>query len=350
MAELDPRGSDVGLENPYNNGGGGGGSYPSFSDATNSGRCVWEGLALPCEKASRLAGSAGYQASNKFDYETKKMEVKKVENTAIAHESMHDTLQARTLTDTTKPTNEPDKGDAVEPSSIPTEDPTNVVAIVDIPISFDDSLVDASVGLVNTEVGFRPLIPLPEQSEGNCGLNPITNKPGIRNDIPSKKHPAKNAQGTGRAGGLGNIRKGNGGAGGFQERSSDGHDGIDIEAPVGTPVYASLDGVVKRVVDQFKVPGKNGGGYGNLVAINYDNLSLNGVYAHLTTVNVTNGQSVEAGDLIGTTGRTGNANNKNQPSGDDHLHYGRFTGEYEKGSLAGKDFIDPQKSLNSPCP
>ena len=58
--ELDPRGSDVGLENPYNNGGGGSGSYPSFSDATNYSRCAWKWLAVPCEIQARFIASNGY--------------------------------------------------------------------------------------------------------------------------------------------------------------------------------------------------------------------------------------------------------------------------------------------------
>lgn len=107
---------------------------------------------------------------------------------------------------------------------------------------------------------------------------------------------------------------------------------------------------MKRVVDKFNVvPGKNGKDLGNFVVINYDNVSLNGAYAHLTTVLVGEGP-IKAGDLLGTTGRTGNANGENQPPGDDHLHYIRFTGEYEKGSLLGQKNIDPQKSLNNPCP
>lgn len=69
----------------------------------------------------------------------------------------------------------------------------------------------------------------------SCGLNPVTGLPGIRNDKPSKKYPANNAQGIGRIGDFGNIRAGNGGLGGFRERSKQRHSGIDITAPVGTP-------------------------------------------------------------------------------------------------------------------
>lgn len=92
------------------------------------------------------------------------------------------------------------------------------------------------------------------------------------------------------------------------------------------------------------------GGYGNLIVISAAN-GLNDVYGHMTQIFVANGDLVVRGELIGTTGRTGNANNPDQPSEDDHLHYGRFKGAYEKnGSLKGRPFIDPQESLNNPCP
>jgi murein DD-endopeptidase MepM/ murein hydrolase activator NlpD len=192
----------------------------------------------------------------------------------------------------------------------------------------------------------------------HCGLNPITKEPGILNDKPSKRYPAKNPQGTGRQGKRGNIRAGNGGLGGFEERSGGGHNGIDIASPLYQLVYASLDGVVKRanqVKGLGKTPKERSGpsqnyGWGGLIVINYDEMALNGAYAHLYHVYVKEGDKVKAGQLIGLTGRTGNANNPSQPPEDDHLHYGRFTGEYKGGSLSGKPWIDPQKSLNSKCP
>ncbi len=43
--------------------------------------------------------------------------------------------------------------------------------------------------------------PLPTSPPGDkCGVNPITKKTGIRDDEPSKEHPANNRQGTGRQG------------------------------------------------------------------------------------------------------------------------------------------------------
>ena len=127
---------------------------------------------------------------------------------------------------------------------------------------------------------------------------------------------------------------------------------------MGTPIYASMAGVVKRsnkVVGLGKTSKERRSasqnyGWGGSVVISYDNVGLNGAYAHLSDVYVKVGEEVKAGQLIGLAGRTGNANNSNQPPGDDHLHYGRFPGEYKGGLLGGTKWIDPQKSLNEPCP
>ncbi|NNE67398.1 MAG: peptidoglycan DD-metalloendopeptidase family protein [Pyrinomonadaceae bacterium] len=194
----------------------------------------------------------------------------------------------------------------------------------------------------------------PKQDDENCGLNPVTKKPGILNDNPSKKHPRKNGT-PGREGKFGNIRAGNGGNGGFGERK---HTGIDITAPVGTPIYASRDGIVRRAKEatgstrtrrQRRSASQNYG-WGGVVGINYDGVALNGAYAHLSKVVVKEGDKVTAGQLIGFSGRTGNADNPGQPPGDDHLHYGVFTGEYNGGGFAGVDWKDPRELLNSPCP
>ena len=211
---------------------------------------------------------------------------------------------------------------------------------------------------INLISGQTPRQTPPQTDPNKCGLNPITRRPGILDDKPSTNYPANNAQGTGREGKRGNIRAGNGGSGGFEERTGGAHNGIDIASPIYQVVYASIDGVVKRanqVEGLGKTAKERGGksqnyGWGGLVVINYDGMALNGAYAHLFHVYVKEGDKVKAGDLIGLTGRTGNANNPDQPEGDDHLHYGRFTGEYNGGSLANEPWIDPQASLNSPCP
>jgi len=71
--------------------------------------------------------------------------------------------------------------------------------------------------------------------------------------------------------------------------------GIDIAVQAGTPVTAVADGDVATI---WWLPG-----YGNLVIINhYDGYRT--VYAHMTDINVTEGQKVKEGDILGTSGET----------------------------------------------
>lgn len=92
------------------------------------------------------------------------------------------------------------------------------------------------------------------------------------------------------------------------------HEGMDFAAPVGTPVYASADGIVE--VAERK------GGYGISIDIahGYNYLTR---YAHLSEVLVEPGASVKRGDLIGKVGTSGKSTTP-------HLHYEvRFKGVAE---------------------
>jgi len=82
------------------------------------------------------------------------------------------------------------------------------------------------------------------------------------------------------------------------------HEGIDIVAPEGTPIYAAADGVV-NFADWYH-------GYGNTVVINHKLYKTK--YAHLSKISVKRGQKVKRGDIIGSCGRTGKATAN-------HLHY-----------------------------
>lgn len=75
------------------------------------------------------------------------------------------------------------------------------------------------------------------------------------------------------------------------------HRGIDIAAPVGTPVLAAAPGVVVS-------SGWNSGGYGNLVEIRHADGSLT-LYAHNNRVLVQAGQMVDQGQQIAEMGSTG---------------------------------------------
>jgi murein DD-endopeptidase MepM/ murein hydrolase activator NlpD len=96
------------------------------------------------------------------------------------------------------------------------------------------------------------------------------------------------------------------------------HDGIDHAAPLGTPVYAAGDGMVRYA-------GWHSDGYGQVIVI--DHGGSYSIYGHLDTINVNCGQPVAARQFIGGVGSTGNSNG-------DHLHF-----EVRDGSFTP---IDPE--------
>ena len=89
------------------------------------------------------------------------------------------------------------------------------------------------------------------------------------------------------------------------------HNGIDIAAPIGTPIYAASDGRVVGVANQDLYCRK--GAYGKFVAITHYN-GLTTLYAHLSLWKVHEGQEVKQGDLIGYMGNTGFSTGS-------HLHF-----------------------------
>lgn len=91
------------------------------------------------------------------------------------------------------------------------------------------------------------------------------------------------------------------------------HHGVDIFAPRGTPVLAAADGIV-RSVNTTAIGGR-------VVWLADASVGQSLYYAHLDDWNVTNGQRVSAGDVIGFVGNTGNA--RTTPP---HLHFGIYSG------------------------
>lgn len=83
------------------------------------------------------------------------------------------------------------------------------------------------------------------------------------------------------------------------------HGGIDFVASYGTPVHTTSSGTVTWAGPH--------GPYGNLVEIQHDN-GVATRYGHLKGVNVSLGQSVAMGDVIGWLGNTGRSTGP-------HLHY-----------------------------
>lgn len=84
------------------------------------------------------------------------------------------------------------------------------------------------------------------------------------------------------------------------------HNGLDLIAPAGEPVYASADGTVKNIIRSRK-------GLGNVVEIDHGNGYVTR-YAHLADIEVSKGRKLKKGTRIGYVGVSGN-------SFAPHLHY-----------------------------
>jgi murein DD-endopeptidase MepM/ murein hydrolase activator NlpD len=83
------------------------------------------------------------------------------------------------------------------------------------------------------------------------------------------------------------------------------HEGIDIGAPIGTPIYAAAGGTVIYAGWES--------GYGNLTVIDHGN-GLATAYGHQSQIAVSNGQTVSRGQVIGYVGSTGHSTGP-------HLHF-----------------------------
>ncbi len=83
------------------------------------------------------------------------------------------------------------------------------------------------------------------------------------------------------------------------------HAGVDIPGPIGTPVYATADGIISRA--------ERAGGYGNLIEVNHGK-GIATRYGHLSKILVSDHTRVKRGQLIGLMGSTGRSTGS-------HLHY-----------------------------
>ena len=83
------------------------------------------------------------------------------------------------------------------------------------------------------------------------------------------------------------------------------HKGIDIPGPVGTPIYATADGIVSR--------SGWASGYGNLVQISHGG-GMETRYGHMSKLVVAANSYVKRGQVIGLMGSTGRSTGS-------HLHY-----------------------------
>ena len=107
----------------------------------------------------------------------------------------------------------------------------------------------------------------------------------------------------------------------FGQRGSSFHEGLDLRAPLGTPIVAAQGGTVIYAGSRIR-------GYGRMVVISH----LNGVttiYAHQSRIFVRKGQRVKQGQRIGLSGNTGHSTGP-------HLHF-----EVRKGVAA----LDPLRVM-----
>ena len=95
-------------------------------------------------------------------------------------------------------------------------------------------------------------------------------------------------------------------ASGFGNRSGARHAGIDILAPAGTEVRAASTGHAEYTGNGMR-------GYGSAVILAHGE-GIATLYGHLATIRVQSGETVPAGAVIGTVGRSGNATTY-------HLHF-----------------------------
>ncbi len=110
--------------------------------------------------------------------------------------------------------------------------------------------------------------------------------------------------------------------------SREPHHGVEFLNKFGTPVYAAADGVVAFAgpdVEAIYSPRINF--YGNLIVIKHDN-DLFTLYAHLSAIDVQQGDGVTVGEKIGEVGQSGAATGS-------HLHF-----EVRRGN--GQDYFSTQ--------
>lgn len=104
----------------------------------------------------------------------------------------------------------------------------------------------------------------------------------------------------------------------FESRWGTFHNGIDLAAPIGTPIYAAGNGTVMRAGEA--------NGFGLAVYIQHDNGDVT-VYGHVNQIFVTEGQQVTAGQNIASVGNRGYSTGP-------HLHF-----EVQKGMYGTR--VDP---------
>ena len=89
------------------------------------------------------------------------------------------------------------------------------------------------------------------------------------------------------------------------------HNGMDLGAPIGTKIYAPLTGTVRMIGNTDAVPGCYS--WGKWALIDHPN-GLSSMFAHMSQIAVSPGQSVKTGEVVGYIGSTGYSTGP-------HLHF-----------------------------
>ncbi|ASK62729.1 hypothetical protein CFK37_11530 [Virgibacillus phasianinus] len=107
------------------------------------------------------------------------------------------------------------------------------------------------------------------------------------------------------------------------------HAGVDIAAPIGTPIYASISG--------YAMPVHYASTFGNhvIVAGTINGTDYTTLYAHMSSIAIGSGKYVEQGELIGYVGTTGLSTGP-------HLHFEVHVGQYR----GNESSVDPAQFLN----
>ena len=118
------------------------------------------------------------------------------------------------------------------------------------------------------------------------------------------------------------------------------HQGWDFAAAVGTPAYAIADCKIEFIADS--------GDYGMHICMSFawkDQQTLYAFYAHMNAIMVSKDQQVTMNTMIGTCGKSGNA--QNLPASQDHLHFEIRTQAYAGLGLSKR--LSPIKVFGK-CP
>ncbi|MCS7205468.1 MAG: M23 family metallopeptidase [Leptospiraceae bacterium] len=92
----------------------------------------------------------------------------------------------------------------------------------------------------------------------------------------------------------------------YGRRFNELHQGLDMAVPIGTPVVAARDGIVKKTGWM--------GGYGYTIVLHHHQDGKETLYAHLSEILVFENEEIQIGQIIGFSGSTGRSTGP-------HLHF-----------------------------